>query len=280
VDRTGKQIRALSYDYTTEAFTARCLTTVTPNIALNPTSACYLRGFGQTAANYAVFRNANGQLSLLTIDPQQKVLGWSRFQSAATFRSICTVGDTLYAIQDYNGHRYITKLVDGHFLDLIGSASADTATASWGGFTTFANRTITVIGDGYEFQDIAVNGSGAFTLPSSVSQVYVGIPYSAIYESLPFAPAINGQLVRGNRMRKVLADVTVRATRDVWVDGKQVPLRRLGIDNLDDPIPDQNKTFRVSLPPRWATELTITIESRAAQPFQLIGLVVEVDPGV
>ena len=278
VDRTKKMIRGFSYDFNTDAFVAKNLTLLSPDICSNPTHSAYLKGFGNSQGNFAIFRNTDGNLILMTIDTAQKVLGWGRWTSEASFLAVCVVGDTFYALQSYNNKRYITKLsIAEVYLDLYGRTTMGSPTTTFTGFTTFANKTVSVVADGFVFENIAVNGSGGFTLPVAATDVYVGLPYTALYESLPLAPAVNGQLMRGNRLRKVLADITVRNTKDVWVDGKQIPLIKIGVDALDQPATAKNTTFRHYLSPRWGAELTLVVESRKPLPLMLIGAVAEVD---
>lgn len=275
VDRTGKQLRGLSYDFTTDSFTARNLTITSPDILVNPTQMVYLRSFDDTQSNYVLLRNSDSTVAVISIDSEQKVSGWFTFTSMAGFLDLAVIGDVLYALVSWNGHRHLVKLDQSAYLDLFVTATSGSAKTAWTGFTTFASQTVSVVGDSYVFNDIAVDASGNFTLPSAVSSVIVGLPYTATLETLPLSPAVNGQLMRGERIRKVKAEVTVRNTRDLWVDGRQISTRRLGLGLLDAPLVDEDITVEARLS-GIAGEPTVVIESRNPQSCQINGLVTQI----
>lgn len=275
VDRTQKQLRGLNYQFQTDSYTARNLTVTAPDILVSPTTAAYLRSYSDSQSNYVFLRNSDGTLVGISIDSDQKIAGWFHFNGVATFQDICVVNDSLYALASWNGHQYLAKMTDDTYVDLWESKTGS-ATTAWSGFTTFANSTITVVGDGYVFDGVAVDGSGNFTLTSAVATVYAGLPYTAIVETLALAPAVNGQLLRGERIRKVKTEVTVRNTEDLWIDGQQVFLRKLGVGLLDKAITQQDVTIEKRLH-GISGEPTVVIESRNALPCQIQGITTQIN---
>lgn len=278
VDRKNR-LRSFGYDFNSDDFVARDLSVLAPGLLINPTQSAYIKNF-VGPANCAMFRNSDGTLAVLTIDAGQKVQGWFTISlGGGTIRDICEV-DSLYALIDYAGHTYLGKLdVDSiAYLDLWSRDTSVTAKTAWTGFTAFASQTVSVVGDGVAFDDVEVDGTGAFTLPEPVGEVYVGIPYTALLETLPLAPVVNGQLLRGKRIRKVLADVTMRNTKDIWLDGRRVPLRQGPLGLLDAPIGDFDSTKTVRLS-GIGPEQTVKVESREPFGAMLLSLIVEIKMG-
>jgi hypothetical protein len=277
VSRDGNQVRAFSYNFDSDAFTAPNLTVVNPTIVNQPVDSAYVRGLANQQSNHALFANADGSIAALCIDSEQKVRGWSRFTFAdgAEVIALATLVDDLYALISWNSKKFITKIDPSIYLDLAESDSADSPTKTWTGFTAFAGKTVTVVGDGYVFNSVEVDGSGDFSLPSAVSDIVIGLSYTAKAETLPLSPVVNGQLQRGRRLRKISAEVTVRDTVDLWVDGSQVPVRSLG-DYLLDQAPAPVDTTIRRLLTGYAREPTVTLESRNPLPCTILGCVIEI----
>lgn len=271
VDRQ-QRLRVFTYDFNNDVFSAQNLTTLAPGILTNPTAACYVRGLYDT--NLAFFRNDDGTLSLLTIDFEQKVRGWSTMDLGdGTVTDLCGLDDVLYAAVSYNGMKFITKFTpeQDRYLDMWQSDTDVSPTTTWAGFTDFANQTITVLGDGLVFKDIAVDGSGNFTLPQAVSEVIVGIPFIAYAETLPIMPTLNGMPIWGQPVRKVKLYGQVRDTKDLWVDGRRVELRSLNEQLLDQGVEAIADIKPVTLSGR-ALEPTVIIESRDPLPSVVLKL--------
>lgn len=271
VDRNNR-LRSFGFDFSSDSFIARNLSVLAPGLLTNPTSAAYFRGF-VNSANLAAFRNSDGTLAMISLDMEQQVKGWNTVTLGdGTFLDVCAVNDQLYALVSYNSKTFLTKLTTAQHLDIWSTGTSGSPTASWTGFTDFANKTISVFGDGMWFESVAVNGSGNFTLPRAVEDVIVGVSYTAFAELMDFVPDMNGQLMVGTRMKKLYAEVNVRNTRDLWIDGRRVELRRLGNDLLDAEPPEQDEMIRVRLT-GISTAPTVTIESRAPLGAMVLNII-------
>lgn len=283
VGRTGMEVRAFNYNLQNDDYVSENLSVTNPTIINQPVASAFVRGL-LPATTHAMFANADGSVAVLCIDANQKVRGWSRLIPATgcEVKSLTAMGGdtTMYGLIAYDGHRYICRLSKDVYLDMFQSGS-DTAKATWTGFTLFANKTVTVVGDGYVFSNVAVNGSGQFTLPAAVASVKVGLPYTALAETLPLSPVFNGQLQRGRKqLRKIAAELVVRNTADIWVDGRRVPPKTLGNSLLDQPPQAVDTTFRILLN-GIGREPTVVFESREPLPCSLAGAVIELKgPGL
>jgi hypothetical protein len=285
VARDGN-LRSMSYDIVQDQFVSTSLTTLVPNILSNPTSMTYCRNVA--GSNLVTFRQSDGTLAILTINNDQKVQGWCVLQVGygteyADTMSIVDVAvlrtsiNTLYALIAFNGTTYLGKWTQpgaAPLLDLYATDTSETATTTWTGFTQFANLDVTVVGNGVAFEGVHVDGDGGFILPSAVTEVTVGIPYTCLAETLPLAATVNGVLQRGNRARFIQADLSLRQTQSLFVQGRRVSFRLPG-GLLDEPLRIENTAKRVKLSSQIGPEPTLQIEARDPFPAILISLSVD-----
>lgn len=274
VDRRAR-LRSFGYDFNTDSFIAKNLSVLAPGLLKSPTDAAYVRGFA-SQANLCFFRNSDGTCSLITIDFEQRVQGWATLAMAeGTINSICSLDDTLYALVSYNSKTWLAKLTTDVWCDLWSHDTSATPKDTWTGFTAHASKMASVIGDGLVFRDVAIDANGDFTLPSEVSEVYVGVAYTALAECLPISPVVNGQLQRGNNIRLVKGDFTLRNTQDFWVNGTRIALRSMPNEIFDAPPETYDTMKRVWLGGGWSPEPILSIESRDPLPCTVLGFTVE-----
>ncbi|MBX3498750.1 MAG: hypothetical protein KF889_04845 [Alphaproteobacteria bacterium] len=275
VDRRGT-LRAFDYMVDREGYDSTSLMAIAPEIITDPTATAYLQRFENNSV--VVVLNGDGTFSALIFDKSTGVRAWCRIELAegCSCVDVCTVGDDLYALIDFDEGRYLAKLVAGSYLLDLHSTATDTAKATWTGFTRFADQTVTVVGDGFTFSDVEVDETGAFTLSRAVATVVVGLPYVCELETLPPPLVIDGQSKRGERTRKVDLDLSLTETRSIHVDGRRVPLRQLGSSLLDVPPQPFTGIKRVLLN-GVAAEPTLTISVRDPYPATINGITVGLD---
>jgi hypothetical protein len=109
--------------------------------------------------------------------------------------------------------------------------------------------------------------------------VAIGYAYTSELETLPIAYAINGQLMRGERIRLVKCSVKIINTKDLTVNTYNQSLRRLDTNILDKTIPLTSTMCRVFLK-GWSVEPSIIIQSNQPLPQTILGLAVELASGL
>jgi hypothetical protein len=276
VSRDGKQMRSFAYNYEQDQMTSANYTRTAHDILSAPQDLAFLRSYGQTQNNAVFVVRDDGQVACMNIEIGAKALGWSRIVTDGLFKSVAVADGALYAVIDRDGTISLESMSDtGVYLDAYATATSGSPQASWSGFATLAGMTVDVVGDGYHYPDVEVDGSGNFTLPEAVSSVQAGLPFASEIETLPIDFLINGMRNRGDRMRKLRAFVTVAGTKDLWVDGRDVPSRQLGVSLLDQAIPEHRQTVEIRLSGISASP-TVTIESRRPFPQVILGLITEI----
>jgi hypothetical protein len=86
---------------------------------------------------------------------------------------------------------------------------AGAPTKNFAGFTDYANETISVIADGVEVDDVAVDNTGAFTLGTAAAVVQAGQPVAVEFDSLKLSLGFVGNSLN-TRQRIVAAIVSLK----------------------------------------------------------------------
>lgn len=269
--KDGKSIFDFEYDFGTNSFNNTNLTILAPNVINTPKDTAYLRNYKTTQADMLYVLNTDGTLSVLTINKNREVLGWSTYSTEGTIVSLCVADGTLKLIVTRDNGTYLEEMTeDDVWLDSFEVLSGSAQT-SWGPVAHMANQTITVMIDGFP-DEVTLDGSGNFTTANAADEVIVGYNYTSRYESMPLVFAIQGLNRRGERIRKVKAVITVTETKDLVVDGFQVPTRRLGANLLDKPIPSLEIPVTVRLSGISGSP-TFVIESTLPFPQTVVGTI-------
>jgi hypothetical protein len=273
-------MRISTYSNDAQAYEAEDMNTLTPGLLLNPTASAFIRKF-LNSSNLFVYRQTGtitpggNTLAVLTYDKKAAVAGWSLMVAGAGFGflEVCAVNDQLYALMwDGLGTIWLVHLTPEIYLDLWSTQVSGAPTTSWTGLGHLAGKTVTVIDNtGGVINGLVVGGGGTLTTPNPATQIWVGIPYNGVLETMPVCPIEDGQIMRGEPVRKVFADIILRRTTGLVVDDQIVTLDKFGPNLLDQFTPPVNTTIRVLLD-GVDTEPTVRITNHGPWPCQVLGI--------
>ena len=286
----NKTLQLVEYDSDVFQYKTSNLTTLSQDLLNTPVSMTYVANYLNTQTNLIFIVNSNGTGVVLSLDTEKEVYGWSRFETTnGYFKSAIEVQDALYVLVDRIASdgstliTYLEKLTEQEiYLDHFYTGTATTAKTAWTNATTLANQTVscvvgatsTDISNSSVHNDVSLDGSGNFSTDYEVYSIAVGHTYTATVETLPLAFAINNQLVRGERFRKIGAEVRMRQTKYATVDGYAITNQKIGGSILDTALPNMDEIFRVTLSGTGNNQ-TVTVASDLPLPMQLNGLTVE-----
>ncbi|MFH1738550.1 MAG: hypothetical protein ABIH23_06045 [bacterium] len=160
------------------------------------------------------FPRSDGQLAVLTYEPNANVLAWQRWihsDATTTFISCAIVPesgeDTVYVTVKRGSKYYLEKFADPfpatqsacQNMDSIYNVTADSLSLVTGstlmGATWLAGLTITVFEDGLEAGTEDVDASGNVDLSAYTgSQVYVGLPFTHKLQTMPIAQMVEAAM--------------------------------------------------------------------------------------
>lgn len=239
IQRGGKKLRELYYDFNLDAFTAKDITILSNHMF---TKGSLVVDAVQVTAVERHLRSVywvvltNGTVATMTYDRDQEVIAWTLQRIGGTsvlVESICCVPtltsgrDLIYMIvkRTINGStkRYIERMNvdydDTASPQEIDQIYVDSSITKVGSFTVFNGldhlngEEIQVLGDGEYLGKFTVSGNQV-TLPHTVSRAHAGFKCPAIIQTLDPEGGSPGGTAQGKSKRIGYLDVRVRNTAD------------------------------------------------------------------
>ena len=292
VQGRGNVVRDMGYSYETDSYGGVDLTLLDKPIVEGKSiiDATYM----QEPNSAIYFVRDDGAIVVLTYVIDQKVYAWSSIQTEGEFESVCAVAegdtDTIYVAVKRGDKRYIEAFqgeihtnVPNDYILLDSAKVMLSATKS----RTFvaehlAGNTVTVLGDGRQFENIKVEADGTLTLPTEAGKIVVGIPYEMEIELPNIEMKIGDGTMQGRY--KVVPEVILRLFNTLGgaVGPDANVLDRItydeyqAVENITLYSGDKKKQVPIG---GFNTDGRITVKSKDAYPFNLLAMVREVSFG-
>lgn len=215
VQRRGKVVRDMGYSFENDQYDGADLTLLAKHLTQKTTITD--DAYKQEPDSLIYFVTADGRFLCLTYVKDQNVYAWSTLDTDGEFEAVCNIGgaeeDTVYCIvkREIGGEtvRYIESFspypdtdVPNDYIMLDCAKSMTVTAREVSGFGWLAGKTVTVLADGREHKDIAVDEEGNLQLPVPATNIVVGLPYQSVIE----LPNVTIQAQDGNiqgRKKKV-----------------------------------------------------------------------------
>lgn len=195
VQRRGKVVRDMGYSFESDQYDGADLTLLAKHLTRK--SVITDDAYKQEPDSLIYFVTNDGKILCLTYVKDQNVYAWSSLDTDGEFESVCNIGgaeeDTVYCIvkRTIGGEivRYIESFApypdtdepnDYIMLDCAKSMSVTTREVA--GFNWLAGKTVTVLADGREHNDIEIDEDGNLLLPVPATDIVVGLPYKSVIE--------------------------------------------------------------------------------------------------
>lgn len=188
------------------------------------------------------FPRNDGQLAVLTYEPDAGVLAWQRWIHSSANTSFLSVAivpesgeDTVYCTVNRGGKYYLEKFNDPFpaaqanikFMDsmydiTLDSLSLDAGGGTFQGCTWLASLTVTVVEDGIVAGTAAVDASGDVDLSAYTgSQVYIGLPFTHKLETMPITQMVEGPVPLDDKrivraIFRLYRSLTLKVAHDTW----------------------------------------------------------------
>ena len=195
VQRRGKVVRDMGYSFESDQYDGADLTLLAKHLTRK--SVITDDAYKQEPDSLIYFVTNDGKILCLTYVKDQNVYAWSSIDTDGEFESVCNIGgaeeDTVYCVvkRTVNGEtvRYIESFApypdtdepnDYVMLDCAKSMTVTTREVT--GFSWLAGKTVTVLADGREHNDVEVDENGNLLLPVPAADIVVGLPYKSVIE--------------------------------------------------------------------------------------------------
>ncbi|WP_347989919.1 hypothetical protein [Methylomonas sp. AM2-LC] len=242
--------------------------------------------------------NETGKLLGLTYVPDQQVRAWHQHTTTnGLFKSICTItengfdvlyaiverviaGNTVQYIEAFDTRQYDGVLANAFFVDCGISQTFSTPTSSVSGLTWLAGQTVSALLDGKAVTGLTVSsdGTGTVSLPYAASVVTIGLPITAILETLPVSVVGDASLGQGRvkNVNKVWARCVDFCGCQVGPSvSSLVPVAPLAVDSNGNPAL-ANGEFRVNIMPQFTPDGGVVISQNLPLPITVCDVTLEV----
>ena len=225
VEANGRRVRDISFSWQAQVYASDDRSLMAPHLFQSYTlaDAAYSRSPDQVAW----FVRSDGVMLGMSYVPEHQVFGWHQHVTDGTFESVCVVTenneDVLYVVvrRTLSGVQYrcIERMAsrlfatqgDAFFVDCGTTLTYGSPTTAVTGLNWLAGKTVVALADGAVVRNLTVSGTGTLTLPSPVSKVQIGLPFTTDIQTLPMA--IESQMAGGQGTTKSVDYAYLRVNR-------------------------------------------------------------------
>lgn len=277
VQRSGRKVRAMAYQYTNDAFGSPDMTVLAQHIT---ESGIVDMAYQQEPDSILWCVRGDGMLVSLTIEREQDVVGWARHETDGLFESIASIpvvnGEEVWVIVqrtiDGTTKRYVERLVSTINTDCAILGTHPTGAATWTGLSALEGETVDVVADGAVMPQQVVTG-GEITLERNALAVEIGLHYESTIELLDIEINSGTGSAQGNSVRTGEATVRLLESSGCEIQGQPIPFRRFGAGVLDQAVERFTGDKRIELLGWSRTGGSITIRQTQPLPMHVLSVI-------
>ena len=283
----GGHVRELAYNYQAGGYVTGDVSIRAPHLfdGFTISDMAYMKA----PDPYLFFTRNDGVLLGFCYVPEQSVGAWFTLETVGRIES-CTVVqegeyDYLYVIvnRTINGEtcRYVERMLlrddeapgSGLYLDCAGHYEGE-PTTTLSGLTWLAGETVTAVVDGSVVRNLLVSEDGTVTLKRPGSNIWVGLGYETVIETLPFASNLSdASLGRGHVKNINRLYLRLYRTTGIAVGPDEDNLRPLKLRRTEPygkPPSFRSGEFDLPLDGAWQADGVFTVKQSEPAPFTLI----------
>lgn len=238
VQKTLNAVREAAWNDLEQAITTDSVSLLAEHLIVSPASLSVIHGSPTRAEQYAFLVKDDGTIAQFHSDRAQKLTAWTPWETAGAFRSMATVGDTVYVLVERTlsgGATWCLERFDDAraALDCAKHVTVGTATRTFTGFEHLASQTVKVVSKGHYLGELAVSAGGVITLPDTLpamTEIEAGFGYEQRIRPMPADFDLPDGAARGLMKRLIRALVQVDRSAGFRIDGSTVLLDFQGDD--------------------------------------------------
>ncbi|CAB4120766.1 hypothetical protein UFOVP5_3 [uncultured Caudovirales phage] len=286
----GNTVRAIGYEFQTDSTQTNDVTIFSPHL---------FRGFNIVSWAYAQeprsliwAARSDGKLLCFTWEREQQVWGWTICETDGLVETVAVISesgeDRLYLTVRRNGQLLIERMAaarwgtinDTCFLDSAVSYVFSTPQTVCNNLDHLNGKTVSALVDGNVVSGLVVAG-GKVTLPDAATNVTVGLPFTALIETLPLAQQGQNGLTIGKPQQASKAVVRVIDTRGLKAgpSSDKLEVLRTRVNELPgDPNALYTGLKETFLLPKFTGGASVVLQSDDPLPMTVTG--VFIDPAI
>lgn len=272
VQRQGKALSEIAYSDTQLTYITSKISLLSGHLLKNPTRMDIRRAVATDENDLLLIINeSDGTIVAFSLLRLQNVIAPSEFTTVGSFVDVGVDITDIYTIvkRDDNGtDKYYVEVFDNTYLTDSGVKGT---TASSLDMSHVDGATVNVISDGYVELNQVADSAVTFVNPPTASSE-VGLPISVEVKTMPVDLKIQTGTRIGFKKRIVEVNALLYETQNLVINGNPLPIRSLGADALDDPVPEFTGTKTLHGILGYNNEGQITVTQNAPLKFTLLGL--------
>ncbi len=279
IQKAGKSLREFRYNDTQAAYNSPNVSVLAPHLINTPVDLAVLFGSDTRPELYAYIVNSDGTMTQFHSIVEEQVAGFALWETDGLYKSICTVGDQLFAAVQRTLNnvsvRTLEVFEDDRTLDCSSDDSSMTATVTFAGAAPqLANMDVQVVSGYLYLGEFTANGSGDIVVQDEVTSITAGLDYTPSFTTLPAAVVLANGSARGEIKRMVKCVLFLNNAVDCVLSSQRLIIRNV-IDDLSlDPTPfNGSKEFALR---GYTREAQFTVTQEAPLPLTILGFNLEI----
>ena len=272
IQRQGKALSEIAYSDTQLTYITSKISLLSGHLLKNPTRMDIRRAVATDENDLLLIINeSDGTIVAFSLLRLQNVIAPSEFTTVGSFVDVGVDITDIYTIvkRDDNGaDKYYVEVFDNTYLTDSGVKGT---TASSLDMSHVDGATVNVISDGYVELNQVADSAVTFVNPPTASSE-VGLPINVEVKTMPVDLKIQTGTRIGFKKRIVEVNALLYETQNLVINGNPLPIRSLGADALDDPVPEFTGTKTLHGILGYNNEGQITVTQNAPLKFTLLGL--------
>lgn len=277
VTRTGKKVRAMSYNYTSDSFPSPNVTTLAEHI----TSAGVVdMAYQQEPDGRLWCVRADGLLATLTIDRDEGVTAWSPQSTDGLYESVASIpnngiDEVWVSVQrtiDGAVTRYIERFDEALAMDSAILGTDVAGKTAWTGLDHLEGKMVHALTDGTFAGGFTVT-DGQIELGRAAKSVQIGLPYTG--RLIPLRPEIQTGVgsAQGNNMNTSQVSVLLHNTIGGTINDQALTQRKFGSELLDEALAEYSGLDHVGLSGWERGDSPIVLEQAEPLPFHVLAVI-------
>lgn len=275
MDKFGKTVRALIYDFEEGGYTTPPISILAEHIINEVQDLDMVRGSSISVSNLLYLVNLDGTVAVFNTMRKENIAGWTRWTTQGKFKRVTVTNSVVSFIVERDGVEYLEVLDRSVLLDHSFKASnTDRVEVD----ELLASKEIRVVADGITQLATSVERNGA-NVPYAVADqesldVYAGLNYDVRIKTLPAALATRdgNKVYSTKRITKVTSNVY--QTRGMYINDIIVTNRKFGqkLDEVFAPFTGLVSTYLLG----YNSTNQIEITQKNPDPLTILALDLEI----
>lgn len=281
VQRSGKNVREILYDYTTDQAMAAPVSVLASHLVGAPFDMALLFGTPTRPEQYAFLINSAGSLvgtvACFISLRSEKLAAWTQLVpgTGGFFDSVCVIGNSVYfSVLRHGGYALERLELDATDIWLDGAVKkSGAASASWDLGTFFGNVTVDVMSNGNYIGRFTTDAASVVTLPFPVTNLVAGYAYETEIIPMPPVKEMTDGPMTGEIRRIVSSTLHYHNSVSASVNGRE--LLYDPEQNVATQPPLRSGKYKIRLL-GYDRDPTIVINQPQPGPLTLLGMTMEV----